>query len=143
MASVVLIEDNDADIALARFLFDDVKLCNEFQIIQNGRQALNRLLCQCEFEGQSRPDLVFLDADLPELSGMEILRLLRDSEEAEGRKTPVVILSGNDYRADVAEANMADADYCLAKPLTVQGLLRVVRSIAHIKLALMSGGEDG
>ena len=81
-------------------------------------------------EGISRfdPDvtgIVFVDWLMPEMSGMDVVRHLRD-RETDGR-VPVVVVSGQPDDAEVAEALAQDGvDAYVTKPFTVDALREAV-----------------
>ncbi|MBI5472988.1 MAG: response regulator [Ignavibacteriae bacterium] len=57
----------------------------DVHLISSGRDALNQLQA-------SQPDLVLLDIDMPELNGLETLRLIRSNPAT--RRLPVILLTG-------------------------------------------------
>ena len=64
-------------------------------------------------EGAGRYDAILLDVELPDQSGLELLRALR----AAGDQTPVLILTGRDTDEDVVRGLDAGADDYLVKPV--------------------------
>lgn len=63
---------------------------------------------------QHRPDLIFLDITMPNISGYELCKFLRRTEAF--YKTPIIILTGRDGMLDRMRAKIAGADDFLAKP---------------------------
>ncbi|MEM7065203.1 MAG: response regulator [Cyanobacteria bacterium P01_B01_bin.77] len=63
---------------------------------------------------QHRPDLIFLDITMPNISGYELCKFLRRTEAF--YKTPIIILTGRDGMLDRMRAKMVGADDFLAKP---------------------------
>lgn len=63
---------------------------------------------------QHRPDLIFLDITMPNISGYELCKFLRRTEAF--YKTPIIILTGRDGVLDRMRAKMVGADDFLAKP---------------------------
>jgi DNA-binding response OmpR family regulator len=72
-----------------------------------------------------RPDLVVLDLSLPGLSGLDLLRRLRES----GDRTPVVVLSGRSGEGDRILGLDLGADDYLVKPFSPGELAARVRSV--------------
>jgi two-component system phosphate regulon response regulator PhoB len=81
-----------------------------------------------------RPDLVVLDLSLPGMSGLDLLRRLRDA----GDRTPVVVLSGRSGEGDRILGLDLGADDYLVKPFSPGELAARVRSVLR-----RSGGPAG
>jgi CheY-like chemotaxis protein len=86
----------------------------------DGGEALRRL-------GESRPHIVILDVMMPELSGIEVCRRLRQDPKL--ASTPVVMITANGTPTDRAAALDAGADYFLTKPFSPTVMLRLVDTI--------------
>lgn len=63
---------------------------------------------------QHRPDLIFLDITMPNITGYELCKFLRSTEAF--YQTPIIILTGRDGVIDRMRAKMVGADDFLAKP---------------------------
>lgn len=63
---------------------------------------------------QHRPDLIFLDITMPNISGYELCKFLRRTDAF--YQTPIIILTGRDGVIDRMRAKMVGADDFLAKP---------------------------
>lgn len=72
---------------------------------------------------QEQPDLVLLDAGLPDLEGDEVLRRLREGSAA---ATPVVVVTGDSRPERLQELRDAGASDCLTKPVDPGRLLALV-----------------
>lgn len=77
------------------------------------------------------PDVVLLDLMLPEMSGLDVLRRIRDQSEV-----PVIVLSAKDAESDVVTALELGADDYLTKPYSVRELL------ARIRVAIRRSSGD-
>ncbi|HAD41125.1 MAG TPA: two-component system response regulator RssB, partial [Plesiomonas shigelloides] len=73
---------------------------------QNGQYALDKL-------AHYQPDIILCDLNMPQMGGIELVTILR----AHGNQTPVIVISGSERFADVAEALRAGATDYLLKPL--------------------------
>ncbi|WP_300646921.1 response regulator transcription factor [Paenalcaligenes sp.] len=93
---------------------------HEAQLITQGDQ----LLLQCE---QQRFDLLVLDLNLPQLSGLEALRQLR----AAGHTIPVLILTARDALEDRVAGLDAGADDYVTKPFELAELAARVRALGR------------
>jgi DNA-binding response OmpR family regulator len=66
-----------------------------------------------------QPDLILLDAMMPRMSGLDVLRRLRD----EGSKTPILIVSAHREVETLNQAENLGANACVAKPIDFEDLL--------------------
>ncbi len=110
---------------------DDADLCHTLEfafaragfapaIVQSGRQALRHL----RTEGA---DLVILDAMLPDLSGFEVCRLLRQR----GDDVPVLMLTARAEEPDRVRGFEVGADDYVTKPFSVRELVLRSRAVAR------------
>jgi DNA-binding response OmpR family regulator len=114
----VLVADDDPDI---RDLVD-------FKLSQAGYavQAVPDGLAAWEAYQQEAPALVILDVMMPGLSGIDVLRKIRDSETP---STPVLLLSAKSRDTDVDTGFAVGADDYVIKPFSPRELLHRVNGI--------------
>jgi DNA-binding response OmpR family regulator len=86
-----------------------------------------------------QPDLVILDLMLPGIDGYQVLRSLR----ADGRQTPVLILSARGEESDKVRGFQLDADQYVTKPFGLIELLERVKSLLRRTRARTEVGENG
>lgn len=115
MESILLIED---DIAVARYLELELKHEGYGLVIENdGKRGLERALNE-EF------DLILLDIMLPTMSGMEVLRRLRQDKE-----TPVILLTAKGEVSDKVTGLDSGANDYITKPFFIEELLARMRVV--------------
>ena len=85
------------------------------------------------------PDLVILDLMLPGIDGYQVLRSLR----ADGKQTPVLILSARGEEADKVRGFQLDADQYVTKPFGLIELLERVKSLLRRTRARTDVSENG
>ncbi|MDU0314693.1 response regulator transcription factor [Phycicoccus sp. M110.8] len=114
----VLVADDDPDI---RDLVD-------FKLSQAGYtvQAVPDGLAAWEAFQEEAPALVILDVMMPGLSGIDVLRKIRDSETP---TTPVLLLSAKSRDTDVDTGFAVGADDYVIKPFSPRELLHRVNGI--------------
>lgn len=83
---------------------------------ENGRVAVETIIAQ-------KPDLLILDLGLPDIDGVEIVRMLR-----EWTNIPIIILSVRDRETDKIQALNTGADDYLTKPFSIGELVARVRA---------------
>jgi DNA-binding response OmpR family regulator len=114
----VLVADDDADIR------DLV----EFKLTQAGYtvQAVGDGLSAWEAFEAARPELVVLDVMMPGLSGIDVLRKIRESEAAD---VPVLLLSAKSRDSDVDTGFAVGATDYVVKPFSPRELMHRVNAI--------------
>jgi CheY-like chemotaxis protein len=96
--SVLLVEDNPADIDLVEEALEEAKLDCSVHVMRDGVRAFE-FLEQLDAEpDRPAPDVVLLDLNLPKIGGEEVLKRVRRSPKCEGVK--VLIISSSDVPAD-------------------------------------------
>jgi DNA-binding response OmpR family regulator len=116
---VLVIDDDERLLALARLAL--TKHGIEVETATTGVAGLELLALD-------RPDVVILDVVLPDLSGWEVLRRIRESDDV-----PVLLLSGRDSDVDKARGLDLGADDYLTKPFSFLEFEARVR--AHLRRA--------
>lgn len=89
---------------------------------KNGEEALKKA-------ESLRPNLILLDIMMPTISGVEVLRLLKETDVT--RDIPVVGLSALSTREDELRALAAGAVYYITKPYDGEELLAIVAKYAR------------
>ncbi len=101
---VLVVDDDEKLLALARLALSRNGV--EVETATTSADALGMM-------GGSKPDLVILDVVLPDLSGWEVLRRIRESSDV-----AVMLLSGRDSDVDKARGLDLGADDYLTKPFS-------------------------
>ncbi|MBI3028106.1 MAG: response regulator [Candidatus Rokubacteria bacterium] len=118
MATVLIVDDEPPIVELVRFTLED----EHVRVLEagDGLEALAVAFAE-------RPDLIFLDVQLPRLNGFEVCRRLR--LEAGLEKTRIVMLTAAGQAQDLARGRAAGADLYLTKPFSPLRLLTLVSSL--------------
>jgi DNA-binding response OmpR family regulator len=105
-------------------------LLNPLHIVTDGEQALEYLSGRGAFANRHEhpmPALVLLDLKLPKLSGLDVLKWIR--EQRSSHTLPVIVFSSSNNPQDVCRAYELRANAYLVKPANVQGLIELVASL--------------
>jgi chemotaxis family two-component system response regulator Rcp1 len=81
------------------------------------------------------PDLILLDLNLPKKDGREVLDEIKESPTL--RSIPVVILTTSQSGADIMDSYRHHANCYIAKPVDLEGFLKVVKSIDGFWLSVV------
>jgi signal transduction histidine kinase len=120
-AEVLVVEDNADMRRLLAFLIGQ-----EFQVrtARNGREALERV-------AEKLPELVLTDVMMPEMSGTELCRALKQADAT--RNVPVVLVTSKAEREMKVRGLELGADDYVTKPFHPRELLARVRSLVRLR----------
>jgi len=124
---ILLVEDNPGDIRLTEEALEDAKVRNNLRVARTGVEAVSFLRREGEHAESPRPDLILLDLNLPEKSGLDVLSEIKGDENL--RRIPVVVLTSSAAEEDVLKAYNLNANCYITKPVDLEQFIRVVRSI--------------
>lgn len=125
---VLLVEDSPADREIIRRAFRDEGRPCDLRTVYDGERALDYLFRReqyCDPAQSPRPDLILLDLNLPNLSGRELLHLIRAYPDI--RHIPVVILTTSQAPADVLDSYRLGANSFLTKPSAFSDVVALLR----------------
>ena len=127
---ILLVEDNPDDEELMLLALKDQKIANDIVVARDGVEALEYLFATGRHEGRDigkQPALVLLDLKLPKLSGLDVLRRLR--EDPRTRTTPVVILTSSNEERDIVASYQLGSNSFVRKPIEFHEFQKVVKEI--------------
>ena len=124
---ILLVEDNPAEVDLARETLELAKIHNNLHVAMDGVDAMRFLRQEDEFADKPRPDLVLLDLNLPRKDGREVLADIKG--DADLRSIPVVVLTSSTAERDVVKTYALGANCYITKPVDLQQFSDVVKSI--------------
>jgi len=126
---ILLIEDNPADVQLAREALDESKFWCNLHVIKDGESAMAFLRREGAFADAPRPDIIILDLNLPKKDGREVLREIKEDDRF--KCIPVVILTMSAADEDTLNAYELGANCFITKPIGFDQFIRVVQSIEN------------
>jgi two-component system chemotaxis response regulator CheY len=77
------------------------------------------------------PDIVFLDLNMPGVTGFDVLMFIKREPRLE--KVPVIVVSSDDQPESIERANQAGASGYIVKPPTLDTLEEALKSINFIE----------
>jgi two-component system cell cycle response regulator DivK len=113
--TVLVVEDNDLNMKL----FHDLLEAHGYQILQtkNGRDALR-------LAREHHPDLILMDIQLPEISGLEVTKLIKSDDSL--RQIPVVAVTAFAMKGDEEKIREGGCEAYIAKPISVAHFIATV-----------------
>ncbi len=115
---VMLVEDNLDHAELVKRNLSEHRVVNRLIHVTDGQEALDYLFHREPYTDvmqNPRPHVILLDLRLPKVDGLEVLRIIKESDEL--CVIPVVILTTSEAEKDVASAYTYRANSYLVKPV--------------------------
>ncbi len=114
--TVMIVEDNDLNMKL----FHDLLDAHGYQTLQtrNGMEALS-------LAREHVPDLILMDIQLPEVSGLEVTKWLKDDDKL--RSIPVVAVTAFAMKGDEERIREGGCEAYISKPISVSKFMDTVR----------------
>ncbi len=123
---LLLIEENEADIALVRRGLVESLRSIELHVIQDGEEALDFLFRRGAHLQAPTPDIILLALQLPKRTGLEILGELESDPDL--KFIPVVMMSGSAQQAEVHLCYELGANAYVVKPSDPKQFVNFVKS---------------
>ena len=134
---ILLVEDNSSDAELTSRALKKKNMIERVYHVKDGAEAIGFVFAEGEFAGEfdvHLPKLILLDLKMPKVSGLEVLRKLREDERT--KIIPVVILTSSKEARDISEAYKLGANSFVVKPLEFDKYMSAVSEIANYWMRL-------
>lgn len=124
---ILIVDDNSINLTAIKIVFDNLY---KVHAVNSGATAL-------KFLEKQRPDLILLDVEMPEMSGKDLIKILKADPNLSD--IPVIFLTANNDENSEAEAFTLGAVDYIRKPMNeIIGLARVK---THLELASYRNAE--
>jgi CheY-like chemotaxis protein len=121
----ILLVDDDADCRmLIRDAIAECKVGNQVFEVSNGKEALDFLYRRGQFASVPRPGLIYMDIEMPMMSGLDALKLIKDDPKLQ--EIPVVMMTGVCGEEQMKQAASLGANSYTLKPANAEQFLRTV-----------------
>lgn len=113
---VLIVEDNELNMKL----FHDLLEAYGYQTVQtrNGMEALG-------LAREHRPDLILMDIQLPEVSGLDVTRWLKEDDDL--KSIPVIAVTAFAMKGDEERIKEGGCEAYISKPISVTQFLDTVK----------------
>ena len=113
--TVMIVEDNELNMKL----FHDLLEARGYNILEtrDGMEAL-------KMARSEKPDLILMDIQLPEVSGLEVTKWLKEDDDL--RSIPVIAVTAFAMKGDEEKIREGGCEAYIAKPISVSSFLATV-----------------
>ncbi len=115
---VLIVEDNELNMKL----FHDLLDAQGYETLQT-REGLEAL----SLAREQRPDLILMDIQLPEISGLAVTKWLKADDELSS--IPVVAVTAFAMKGDEERIRQGGCEAYISKPISVSGFLETIRQL--------------
>lgn len=122
LKKIVLVEDDEFDADLTRAELKKIPIANEIVWLETGKELLDYL----ENEGLQDIAVVILDLQMPILSGIEALHIIR---ERQYQYFPIVVLSSSREHPDIKKCYSLGVNSFVTKPVKTTEFQEAIRTL--------------
>ncbi len=115
MKTVLIVEDNELNMKL----FHDLLESKGYNTIQT-REGLDAL----RLARKHRPDLILMDIQLPEVSGLEVTKWIKEDDEL--KSIPVIAVTAFAMKGDEEKIREGGCEAYIAKPISIVSFLATI-----------------
>lgn len=127
---ILIVEDNPRDAELTVRALRKNNLANNILIAKDGAEALDFFFCRDKFAERSftnPPKVVLLDLKLPKVSGLEVLKIVKEDKRTSN--IPIVIVTSSRQEPDIQEAYAFGVNSYVVKPVDFDQFIDAMSSL--------------
>ena len=126
---IAVAEDNPSDVEALRNMLDKVGLDYSLNVAVDGAEARDFILKRGRYRDCPPAQVIFLDMNMPKLTGLEVLRQIPNSAEL-----PVCVLTSSERERQEIEKHFTPKKVSyLTKPVDQKQLLKCFQSHPHLR----------
>lgn len=134
---ILLVEDNPDDELLTLRALKKNNIRNEVVVARDGAEAIDFLFGEGPYAGRDtthQPQIIMLDLHLPKVSGLDVLKRLR--EDPRTKVLPVIILTTSKEECDIVNSYSYGANSYIRKPVDLAQFVEAMRQLGVYWLVL-------
>jgi len=135
---IMLVEDSEGDVFIFRRAMREARLLNEVIVFDDSKDALDWITG--DRTDDEYPGIIFLDINMPRLSGFEVLKALKQAERVKG--IPVVMLTISQEEEDIVRSYDYGAVSFISKSVRAENLLDILTAAPGIRFMAYKVAED-
>jgi len=134
---ILLVEDNPEDIELSIRALKKGGITSNIFVVNEGEDALDFIYCRNKFhhrKPEQTPKIILLDLKLPRISGIEVLRVIKEDQKK--KMIPVIVLTSSSEEKDMMECYKLGVNSYIQKPIDFDKFISAINQIGSYWLFL-------
>ena len=134
---ILLVEDNKSDAMLTIRALKKNNFANNLIHLIDGAEALDFLFCVGEYATrniQDKPKVIFLDLKMPKVSGLEVLKIIKNDHRT--KFIPVVMMTSSKEEKDIIESHHLGVNSYVVKPVGFENFAKTVTDLGFYWLVV-------
>jgi two-component system, cell cycle response regulator DivK len=116
--TILVVEDNELNMKL----FHDLLEAHGYNILQTG-DGMKAL----ELARHHKPDLILMDIQLPEISGLEVMKWIKEDDDL--KAIPIIAVTAFAMKGDKEKIRAGGCDAYVSKPISIRNFLETVEQL--------------
>jgi two-component system, response regulator len=134
---LLIVEDDPNDVELTLLALRKHHLANKIHVARDGEEALDFLFCRgphADRPPNGLPKVVFLDLKLPKVSGLEVLKAMKNDPRT--RPVPVVVMTSSREQRDMMEGYRLGVNSYIQKPIDFGQFQTTIKDLGYYWLVV-------
>ena len=136
---IVVADDDMDDRMMIKDAFEESKLGNPIDFVEDGVQLMEYLRREGEYKhlvNQPFPGFILLDLNMPRKDGRTALKEIKES--AELHRIPIVILTTSKAEEDIIKTYNLGVNSFICKPVSFDKLVDIVKTVGHYWIEIVA-----
>ena len=115
MGKVLIVEDNELNLKL----FHDLLMIQQYDVVIS-KDGLNIM----DITTKENPDLILMDIQLNEVSGIDLIKLLKQNSIT--KHIPIIVITAFAMKSDEAKISKSGCDMYISKPVSIDNFFSAI-----------------
>ena len=136
---IVVTDDDMDDRMMIKEAFEESKLGNAVDFVEDGMELLEYLRCQgkyAELAGKPFPGFILLDLNMPRKDGRTVLKEIKSDPALQ--RIPVIVLTTSKADEDIIKTYDLGVNSFICKPVSFDQLVDIVKTIGHYWIEIVA-----
>lgn len=123
---IIYVDDDEMDRHIFEVVLNKIMVAPQITFIKNGQEFLDFFYKENSYKNRDAIHgqlIIFLDINMPYLSGLDVLKKLSESSIPQNHHLPIVMFSGSKREKDIYESKMLGAMDYIVKPFSYQEMI--------------------